>query len=125
VLRHPFFKTPIGRLVQVTGGAALLVRLAELLRDWELSLPPPPPDRIADQNQCRRRATTRTIAASTTIVPRMPTNSGVFGRLKKPGFVHPHDAPEHDGGEEHGGHDGEDLPDLVRPLRRQRHKDLQ
>jgi len=43
VLRHPFFKTPIGRLVQVTGGAALLVRLAELLRDWEPEPFPPPP----------------------------------------------------------------------------------
>lgn len=43
VLRHPFFKTPIGRLVQVAGGAALLVRIAELLRDWEPESFPPPP----------------------------------------------------------------------------------
>lgn len=35
VLQHPFFKTPIGRLVQVAGGAALLVKLAEAIRDWE------------------------------------------------------------------------------------------
>jgi len=35
VLRHPFFKTPVGRLVQLAGGAALLVRVAELVRDWE------------------------------------------------------------------------------------------
>jgi hypothetical protein len=35
VMRHPFFKTPVGRLLQVGGGAALLVKLAELLRDWE------------------------------------------------------------------------------------------
>lgn len=35
MLRHPFFRTPIGRLVQVAGGAALLVRVAEAIRDWE------------------------------------------------------------------------------------------
>ncbi|HEU4354594.1 MAG TPA: hypothetical protein VFT27_03315 [Actinomycetota bacterium] len=35
VLSHPFFKTPIGRLVQVAGGAALLVKVAEAIRDWE------------------------------------------------------------------------------------------
>lgn len=42
VLRHPFFKTPAGRLVQAAGGAALLVKVAELLRDWEPELAPPP-----------------------------------------------------------------------------------
>jgi hypothetical protein len=35
VLRHPFFKTPIGRLVELTGGAALLIKVAETVRDWE------------------------------------------------------------------------------------------
>jgi hypothetical protein len=35
MLRHPFFRTPAGRLVQIAGGAALLVRLAEAIRDWE------------------------------------------------------------------------------------------
>jgi hypothetical protein len=35
VLRHPFFKTPVGRLVELTGGAALLVKVAETIRDWE------------------------------------------------------------------------------------------
>jgi hypothetical protein len=35
IVRHPFFKTPIGRLVELAGGAAILVKLAELLRDWE------------------------------------------------------------------------------------------
>ena len=35
ILRHPFFKTPVGRLVEVAGGAALLVKVAELIRDWE------------------------------------------------------------------------------------------
>jgi hypothetical protein len=31
--------TPIGRLLQVTGGTALVVKLAETIRDWERSLP--------------------------------------------------------------------------------------
>ncbi len=35
IVRHPFFKTPVGRLVELAGGAAILVKLAELLRDWE------------------------------------------------------------------------------------------
>jgi hypothetical protein len=35
MLRHPFFRTPLGRIVQVAGGAALLVRVAEAIRDWE------------------------------------------------------------------------------------------
>ncbi|MGH2658745.1 MAG: hypothetical protein ACRDHS_03545 [Actinomycetota bacterium] len=38
VVRHPFFKTPVGRLVELAGGAALLVKLAEYVREWE---PPP------------------------------------------------------------------------------------
>ena len=35
IVRHPFFKTPIGRLVEVAGGAAVLIKLAEFLRDWD------------------------------------------------------------------------------------------
>ncbi|MBA3691730.1 MAG: hypothetical protein H0W82_10020 [Actinobacteria bacterium] len=31
--------TPIGRLLQVTGGTALVVKLAETIRDWERTLP--------------------------------------------------------------------------------------
>jgi hypothetical protein len=31
--------TPIGRLLQVSGGTALVVKLAEAIRDWERSLP--------------------------------------------------------------------------------------
>jgi len=42
VLRHPFFKTPAGRLLGAAGGAALLLKLAELLRDWEPELGTPP-----------------------------------------------------------------------------------
>lgn len=35
IVRHPFFKTPVGRLVELAGGAAILIKLAELIRDWE------------------------------------------------------------------------------------------
>jgi hypothetical protein len=42
IVRHPFFKTPVGRLVELAGGAAILIKLAELLRDWEPTPPMPP-----------------------------------------------------------------------------------
>jgi len=36
VVRIPGLRrTPIGRLLELTGGAALVVKLAELIRDWE------------------------------------------------------------------------------------------
>ena len=35
VLRHPFFRTPVGRFVELAGGAALLIKVAEIVRDWE------------------------------------------------------------------------------------------
>jgi hypothetical protein len=35
IVRHPFFRTPVGRLVQVAGGATLIVKIAEMIRDWE------------------------------------------------------------------------------------------
>jgi hypothetical protein len=35
ILRSRFFKTPAGRIIEVAGGAALLVKVAEMLRDWE------------------------------------------------------------------------------------------
>jgi hypothetical protein len=35
VLRHPFFKTPVGRAISVTGAAALVTKAAERFRDWE------------------------------------------------------------------------------------------
>lgn len=35
VLRHPFFKTPVGRFVELAGGTALLIKVAEIVRDWE------------------------------------------------------------------------------------------
>jgi hypothetical protein len=42
IVRHPFFKTPVGRLVELAGGAAILIKLAEFLRDWEPTPPMPP-----------------------------------------------------------------------------------
>lgn len=40
VSRIPVLRaTPIGRLLQVTGGTALMVKVAEAIRDWERSLP--------------------------------------------------------------------------------------
>ena len=40
VLRVPGLRaTPIGRLLAATGGAALVVKLAEAIRDWERTLP--------------------------------------------------------------------------------------
>jgi hypothetical protein len=35
ILRHPFFKTPFGRVIEVAGAAALIARIAEYVRDWE------------------------------------------------------------------------------------------
>lgn len=35
ILRHPFFKTPAGRVIEVAGAAALIARVAEYVRDWE------------------------------------------------------------------------------------------
>ena len=40
ILRHPFFKTPFGRVIEVAGAAALIAKGAEIIRDWE---PPSPP----------------------------------------------------------------------------------
>lgn len=39
IVRHPVFKTPLGRVVQIVGGATLIVKVAELLRDWEPTVP--------------------------------------------------------------------------------------
>lgn len=55
VMRLPWLKrTPIGKLIELGGGAAILVKVAELIRDWErdhgdipqprvIDLPPTPP----------------------------------------------------------------------------------
>lgn len=43
ILRHPFFKTPLGKVVELAGGAALLIKVADLIREWE-----PPPTVVAD-----------------------------------------------------------------------------
>jgi hypothetical protein len=35
ILRHPFFKTPFGKVVELAGVAAALAKAADLIRDWE------------------------------------------------------------------------------------------
>jgi len=36
LFRHRFFRsTWVGRIIELTGGAALLIKLAEAIRDWE------------------------------------------------------------------------------------------
>ena len=47
ILRHPFFKTPFGRAIQVAGAAAVIAKGAELIRDWEPS-PPTGPGPVPD-----------------------------------------------------------------------------
>jgi hypothetical protein len=46
LLKHPFFKTPLGRLVEFAGGAALVMKVADVIRDWEpataRTVPPAP-----------------------------------------------------------------------------------
>lgn len=37
ILRHPFFRTPLGRAVQVAGVVALLPKLADRIREWDPS----------------------------------------------------------------------------------------
>ena len=55
IMRIPWLRrTPLGRLIEVGGGAALVMKLAELIRDWErdhgdaaqprlIDVPPVPP----------------------------------------------------------------------------------
>lgn len=35
ILRHPFFRTPLGRVIEIGGVAALIAKGAALIRDWE------------------------------------------------------------------------------------------
>jgi hypothetical protein len=35
VLRHPFFRTPLGRAIEIGGAAALIAKGATIIRDWE------------------------------------------------------------------------------------------
>ena len=37
ILKHPFFRTPVGKLVALAGGAAAVEKIAETIRDWEPS----------------------------------------------------------------------------------------
>ena len=35
VLRHPFFRTPLCRVIEIGGAAALIANGAAIIRDWE------------------------------------------------------------------------------------------
>ena len=35
ILRHPFFRTPFGRAIELGGAAALIAKGATVIRDWE------------------------------------------------------------------------------------------
>ena len=35
ILRHPFFRTPLGRAIELGGAAALIAKGATIIRDWE------------------------------------------------------------------------------------------
>jgi hypothetical protein len=35
ILRHPFFRTPLGRVIEIGGAAALIAKGAAIIRDWE------------------------------------------------------------------------------------------
>ena len=35
IMKHPFFRTPVGRVIQIGGAAALVAKAADALRDWE------------------------------------------------------------------------------------------
>jgi len=35
ILRHPFFRTPLGRAIEIGGAAALIAKSAAIIRDWE------------------------------------------------------------------------------------------
>jgi hypothetical protein len=47
IMKHPFFRTPVGRVIQIGGAAALLAKAADALRDWEPE--PPSARRSADR----------------------------------------------------------------------------
>ena len=42
ILRHPFFRTPLGRVIEIGGAAALVAKGAAIIRDWE-----PAPEAVA------------------------------------------------------------------------------
>jgi hypothetical protein len=44
--------SPVGRLIEFAGGAAVLIKLAEIIRDWEPDSFP----KVVDTSGTRRRA---------------------------------------------------------------------
>jgi len=52
IFRLRFFRvTPLGRLLEFAGGAAVLMKLAEIIRDWEPDTFP----KVVDTSATRRR----------------------------------------------------------------------
>ncbi|MCI0632477.1 MAG: hypothetical protein L0206_00945 [Actinobacteria bacterium] len=47
ILRHPFFRTPLGRTVQLAGVVAAIPKIAELIRDWNPAASGPGPNGAA------------------------------------------------------------------------------
>jgi hypothetical protein len=56
IMKHPFFRTPVGRVIQIGGAAALLAKAADALRDWD----PPPPSTRRSTGQPGNAAAART-----------------------------------------------------------------
>jgi hypothetical protein len=54
VLRHPFFRTPLGRAIEIGGAAALIAKGAAIIRDWE-----PAPGPVAPGSGSRSPAPAR------------------------------------------------------------------
>ena len=53
IFRMRFFRaTPLGRVIEFAGGAAVLMKLAEIIRDWEPDTFP----KVVDTSGTRRRA---------------------------------------------------------------------
>jgi hypothetical protein len=49
VMRIPWLRrSPLGKIVEITGGAALLIKVAELIRDWERTPVSPPMPTVID-----------------------------------------------------------------------------
>ena len=47
ILKHPFFRTPFGRVVEIAGAAAIIAKGAEIIRDWEPASPREPGPTLA------------------------------------------------------------------------------
>jgi hypothetical protein len=49
LMRLPWLKrTPVGKLIELGGGAAIVMKVAELIRDWEREHPETPQPQVID-----------------------------------------------------------------------------